>query len=175
MAGRTHTQWLEFLKKAADLPIGYTIDDLLWFQTVAKRQYPSLAPLVAACIHLAQDANLKISVEGTDRFVIKKRSIAANRGDLLSILRDPKLFPRNSDLSRLATRLMPNMHAYRFDKMSRGEIALRVLQYLESTDQKTRSQLESALRDAAELPPETEDQRQGFVARWENVIRDMKV
>lgn len=191
MSARTHKDWLEFLRKAADLPIGYSVDDLLYFQRIAERQYPALAPLVAACIHLAQASDMEIAVEGPEpsRQLVKQesnskvppRALFIGTNDTFSfnmtmMLSDEKLFPKNTDLIRLAARLLPDMHPYRFDKMSRGSIINKIVDHMAALPIKKRTKIEIALRQAADAtendPPATSS---SFFTRWEGIIKKMEL
>lgn len=181
MEQRTHKDWLEFLRKAADLPIGYSVDDLLYFQRIAEGQYPALAPLVAACVHLAQASDLAIAVEG---IAAVKTGMGPERGqtngyhqrDMTPLLRDEKLFPKNTDLIRLANRLLPDMHHYRFDKMSRSAIIGKIIDHMDMLPAKKRSKIEDALRQAAEAAKnEPSVPGSSFFTRWEDIIRNTKL
>lgn len=184
MSSRGHKDWLEFLRKAADLPIGYSIDDLIWFKTIAERQYPALAPLVSACIYLVQQSDMKIAAEGLDlkgsgkeesRHTEPSRNPEPISSDLSSLFMSQELFPRNNDLATFALRLMPDMRSYRFDKMSRGEIASRLVQHVERLDSKKRIQLETALREAVSALGEKSADTRSFVSKWENIIKSIKL
>lgn len=173
MAERTHKDWLEFLRKAAELPIGYSVDDLIWFRTIAERQYPALAPLVDACIHLAQESGLAIAFEGPAPRPTKARRAPQTRTPLFDLFKDRRLFPKNSDLATFALRAIPDMKEYRFDKMSRGDIALRLTEHIEKLGPKARDALETSMRNALSHPPEADDGSRSFVSKWTNIIKEM--
>lgn len=189
MTPRTHKDWLEFLRKAAELPIGYTIDDLLYFKRIAERQYPALAPLVAACIHLAQSSEMAIAMEGPPPVKARENpqtpaaspTVPASSGnghrprDMTALLRDEKLFPKNTDLVRLATRLLPDMHHYRFDKMSRSSIIGKVVDHMQTLPDKKRLQIEGALRQAADATRNESPVTSTFFSRWEDIIKNMNL
>ena len=67
---------------------------------------------------------------------------------LFDRLREKKLFPSNSELAEFAGNILPGIKGNRFDKMSRGDIAARVIEYLETKDPRTREALEASMRDA---------------------------
>jgi hypothetical protein len=191
MVARTHKDWFEFLQKAAELPIGYSVDDLLYFQRIAQRQYPALEPLVAACIHLAQTSDMEIAVEGPEpskQPVNGEPPFRAPTGtsslqtdgdhsrDMTMLLQDEKLFPKNTDLIRLATRLLPDMHQYRFDKMSRSSIISKIVDHMKTLPDKKRTKIGAVLRQAADAtqndPPVTS---RSFFTRWEDIIKNMEL
>jgi hypothetical protein len=199
MVARTHKDWLEFLRKAAELPIGYSVDDLLYFKRIAERQYPALAPLVAACIHLAQTSDMAIAVEGPEpeptpaktepaetaspvaTAETLKPAAPASSGnghyprDLMALLKDERLFPKNVDLVQLATRLLPDMRQYRFDKMSRSSIIGKIVDHMDGLPAKRRSKIVSGLREAAEATPDQSQPASSFFTRWEDIIRNMNL
>ena len=183
MEARTHKDWLEFLRKAADLPIGYSVDDLLYFQRVAERQYPALAPLVAACVHLAQASDLAIAFEGPEPAktvtVGSPARVHANgyhQREVSPLLRDEKLFPKNTDLIKLANRLLPDMHQYRFDKMSRSSIIGKIIDHMDTLATKKRTKIENALRQAAEATRnEPSVAGSSFFTRWEEIIKNLEL
>ena len=179
MVERTHKDWLEFLRKAAELPIGYSIDDLIWFRTIAERQYPALAPLVAACIHLAQQSDLAIALEGPSPRPAKAKKMTSAQSapqaqaPLFDLFKDKNLFPKNSDLINFAMRAVPNMKEYRFDKMSRGDIAHRLVEQIRSLSPQARDSLEASVREAVSHSPELGKEVRSFVSKWSSIIRDM--
>ena len=190
MVARTHKDWLEFLRKAAELPIGYTVDDLLYFQRIAERQYPALAPLVAACIHLAQTSEMAIAMEGPapekpqasqDPPLVPPATTLASSGNghhtraMAVLLKDETLFPKNTDLVRLATRLLPDMRHYRFDKMSRSSIIGKVVDHMDALPARKRTKIEGALREAAEATRNDPPATASFFTRWEEIIKNLNL
>ncbi len=179
MVERTHKDWLEFLRKAAELPIGYSIDDLIWFKTIADRQYPALGPLVAACIYLAQQSNLAIAFEGPTPRVAKAKKTSSiqsapqAQAPLFELFKDKNLFPKNSDLASFAMRAVPGMKEQRFDKMSRGDIAHRLAERIQGLSPQARDSLEASVREAVSHSPELGTETRSFVSKWASIIRDM--
>lgn len=175
MSYRNHDGWAEFLQKAVRLPTGYSLDDLKWFEQVAKRQYPMLAPLVTACIELARSSgNL-----GPSRSVEQKSEHVKNVADdsvqdVYEILRDISIFPKNSDVIELIQRMLPDMPAARLDKMSREEVIKRIDRQLDKEGLKRRYQFASVLRAIQSQPNSTGSRPLSFLARWEAVIRETK-
>jgi hypothetical protein len=92
---------------------------------------------------------------------------------LFDLLREPRLFPSNLDLSEFAARVLPNMSRKRFDKMSRGDIAARIIEYLETRDPHTRERLEASMRDA--MTSGSHADRQSFLSQWEKIIKGIEL
>jgi len=81
---------------------------------------------------------------------------------LFDLLRDRQLFPSNSDLSDFAARVLPSMTSKRFDKMSRGEIVAKLIDYVET-------------RDAMIAKPEKTSDRKSFFSKWEKIIKETQL
>ena len=183
MQARTHNDWLEFLRKAADFPVGYNVDDLLYFQRIAERHYPALAPLVAACVHLAQASDLAIAAEGSKPAkrgtVVRPTRAQANgyhQPEMTSLLRDEKLLPKNTDLIKLANKLLPDMHQYRFDKMSRSSIIGKITDHMDTLPPKKRIRIENVLKQAADATRnEPSVSPTSFFTRWEDIIKNIEL
>jgi hypothetical protein len=94
---------------------------------------------------------------------------------LFDMLRDRRLFPLNSDLADFAGKVLPDMGSYRYDKMSRGDIASRIIEYLETRDRKTRQGLESSMREAMDSSTDKPAVRKSFFAKWEKIIKGIEL
>lgn len=177
MGDRTHTLWLEFLKKAIDLPAGYSLDDLRWFEEVAKQQFPNLAPLIGACVTLASVSGNVNGSQKSRRQPTKDdtQSTSESATEILtSMMKDVTNFPKNSDLVRFVTDILPQEKAARFDKMSRDEIVKWFVRRYGSIDDRTRFRVVSALK-ALHQDAGIERTSPSFVTKWQNIIRDMKI
>jgi hypothetical protein len=93
---------------------------------------------------------------------------------LFDMLRDKRLFNSNSDLADFAGRVLPSMSRHRFDKMSRGDIAARIIEYLETRDRNTREQLEASMRTAMATGVEKPADRKSFLSQWEKIIKGIE-
>jgi hypothetical protein len=58
--------------------------------------------------------------------------------------------------------------------MSRGDIAARIIEYLETRDRRTREQLESSMRAAVESGTERASDRRSFLSQWEKIIKGIE-
>ncbi len=170
-----HRALLQFIKKIVEVPAGHSKEDLMIFRSVASKEYPSLIPVMDAYLRLAEKADTNVSpVERR-----QSRSKEARRGDpamhLFDMLRDKRLFPSNSDLSNFAARVLPGMSRTRFDKMSRGDIAARVIEYLETKDRHTRDELEASMREAMLSGSDKATDRKSFFTAWEKIIKGIEL
>lgn len=167
-----HRSLLQFIKKILDVPIGYSKEDLITFRSIASMDYPVVAPLIDEYIRVAEkaDTNIMSTVSGTSSKHSKTTTDPAQM-HLFDLLRDRRLFRSNSDLSDFAARVLPSMTRKRFDKMSRGEIVAKIIEYVETRDAKTRQDLESSMRDAMVASPEKTSDRKSFFSKWEKIIK----
>ncbi|MGH6980805.1 MAG: hypothetical protein ACREFC_06325, partial [Stellaceae bacterium] len=73
---------------------------------------------------------------------------------------------------------VPHMRTYRFDKMSRSDIAARIIEYIEDSGPGTREALEASMREAlgaiGKRPPK-DAERQSFISEWENIIKGRRI
>ncbi len=91
---------------------------------------------------------------------------------MFDLLRDKKLFPSNSDLSGFAARIIPSMTTLtRWEKMSRGEIVAKIIEYVETRDPRARQALEASMRDALASGPDKPSDRRSFFSKWEQIIK----
>ena len=70
------------------------------------------------------------------------------------------------------------MRNYRFDKMSRGDIAARIIEYIEQSDPRARSKLEDFMREAlGEIKSGHVRQvdRSSFFSKWERIIKGLEL
>ena len=160
------------------MPAGYSKEDLMIFRSVASRDHPSLVPVMDAYLRLAERADTNVALEGAHQPKHKSKE-AQNGGSvymhLFDMLRDKRLFPSNSDLSNFAGRVLPGMSRTRFDKMSRGDIAARVIEYLETKDRHTRDELEASMREAMVSGSDKASDRKSFFTAWEKIIKGIQL
>jgi hypothetical protein len=90
---------------------------------------------------------------------------------LFDMLRDRRLFPSNLELVNFAVRILPNIPRGRLGKISRPEIAARIVEYLETLGAERRATLEASMREAMTATPETSSERSSFFTKWERIIK----
>jgi len=169
-----HRSLLQFIKKILDVPIGYSKADLISFRSVASREYPTLVPVIDEYIQVAEKADTDvIPIKAVPSSRRSKVHADAAQMHLFDLLRDRRLFPSNSDLSDFAARVLPSMTRKRFDKMSRGEIVAKIIEYVDTRDAKTRHDLEASMRDAMTAAPDRTSDRRSFFSKWEKIIKGM--
>jgi len=157
------------VRKIVDVPLGYSRDDLHRLRFYAERDYPALTQVINAYLELSDRAMSDITLPGRK----SRAKVKSDGGEmhLFDLLRERKFFPSNSDLSQFAGRVLPNMSRKRFDKMSRADIAARIIEYLETTDPRTRARLESSMREAMALGTDRIADRKTFLSKWEKIIK----
>lgn len=163
---------LQFIKRIADVPLGYSREDLIMLRSVASREYPSLVPLIDEYVKLAERS--ATDVQAAPGTKVSKRPTSREM-HLFDLLRERKLFPSNSDLSEFAGNILPGIQRRRFDKMSRGDIAARIIEHLEVKDRRTREELEASMREAMKSSPTKPAERQSFLSKWEKIIKGMQL
>lgn len=169
-----HRRLLQFIKKILDVPLGYSKADLIIFRSVASRDYIALVPVIDDYIRVAEQADTDVAPSSAGNSSRRSKASAdAAQMHLFDLLRDRRLFPSNSDLSDFAARVLPSMTRKRFDKMSRGEIVAKIIEYVETRDAKTRRDLEASMRDAMVAAPEKISDRKTFFSKWEKIIKGM--
>jgi len=67
------------------------------------------------------------------------------------------------------------MTTRRFDKMSRGEIVAKIIEYVETRDAKTRHDLEASMRDAMISGTDKNSDRKSFLSKWEKIIKGIEL
>src|SRR4028118_539564 len=166
---KRHAAWLKFSRDVLDIPLGRSKQDLLAFRDLAHRNHRSLVPIIDEYLRLAEISDSDVRV---------KRPAAARKGPrqmhLFDLLREKTFFPQNLDLARFAERVLPHLRTFRFDKMSRSDIAARIIEHIESRDTDTRDMLEESMRSAlSEMSgkPAKEIERKSFLSKWESIIK----
>jgi hypothetical protein len=169
-----HRSLLLFIRRIVEVPLGYSKDDLLIFRSVASREYPSFVPLIDEYIQLAERADTMVvpTTDASSKSHPKKVRTSPEQMHLFDLLRDKKLFPSNSDLSGFAARIIPSMTTLtRWEKMSRGEIVAKIIEYVETRDPRARQALEASMRDALTSGPDKPSDRKSFFSKWEQIIK----
>jgi hypothetical protein len=165
---------LSFIKKIIEVPLGHSKEDLMTFRSIASREYPSVVPLIDEYLQLAERADTELGERPQAKAKSSKRGDAESM-HLFDMLRDKRLFPSNSDLSDFAGNILPNMRRNRFDKMSRGDIAARIIEYLETKDRRTRHDLEASMKEAMATGSDKAADRKSFFSKWEKIIKGIEL
>jgi hypothetical protein len=161
-----------FERDVLNVPLGWTKEDLKVFFDIAHAEHPALAQIIHGYIELAYRSDSHVRARPSSRG--KPGRSRAKQMHLFDLLREKAFFPQNLELSRFASRVLPHMRAYRFDKMSRSDIAARIIEYIEGSDPGTREALEVSMRealDAMRRRPPKDSERQSFLSKWEDIIK----
>jgi hypothetical protein len=173
---RRHRSFLQFVRKALDVPMGFSKSDLIAFRSVASKEYASIVPLVEEYLRLAESADTDVVIRQT-RIKPQARKEKEQQKDmhLFDLLREKSLFPDNRDLREFAGRVIPNMDRKRFEKISKTEIVARIVEYVETRDRRTRDKLEASMRDALMSSAAKKADRKSFFSKWENIIKGIQL
>ena len=167
-----HKALLQFVRRIVDVPLGYSKDDLRAFRRMINRDYAALAGVVDEYLQLAENADSVVSPLSHSKPLFSGWTRDnAEQMHLFDLFRDKRLFSSNSELSEFAGRILPKMVRRRFDKMSRGEIAAKIIEYLETLDASTRKDLEQSMRSALTSESDSTADRKSFFSRWEQIIK----
>lgn len=145
------------------------------FRSAASKEFPAFVPIIDEYLRFAERADTDIMPAGARSGHKSDRRDGSDSMHLFDMLRDKRLFPLNSDLADFAGRVLPGMGRYRFDKMSRGDIASRIIEYLETKDRKTRQGLEESMREAMTSSPDRPTVRKSFFTKWEKIIKGIEL
>ena len=163
-----HKRILQFVKRIIEVPLGYSKDDLVLLRSFASSEYPACISLIDEYVRLAERSSLDLpGVRAPLESTVARES---NDMHLFDMLREKKLFPSNSELAEFAGKILPGIKGNRFDKMSRGDIAARVIEYLETKDPRTRKALEASMQDAMKSTSEEAYRAASFLSKWERII-----
>ncbi|MBR0757477.1 hypothetical protein JQ604_35295 [Bradyrhizobium jicamae] len=168
---KSHKAWLTFVRKVVSVAAGYSRQDLWEFRNLASYEAHSFVPIVEAYLRLVENSETNVSSSK----IGPRKSRGLEQMHLFDLLRDKKFFPTNLDLAEFASRVVPHMRAYRWDKMSRGDIAARIIEYLEQSG--TRDKLEVSMREAfGQLDrPAKASERRSFFSKWERIIKGIEL
>jgi hypothetical protein len=177
---RRHVAFLAFAQKALGVPASYSKDELEQFAQIARTASPLLADVIEGYIRIAQLTNTNVEPVRPEIPPAPKNPDKASPGramHLFDMLRQKQLFPTNADLAKFAASILPNMSREsreRFRKVSRSEIAARIIDYLETLDPGTRDALERSMRGAMTRGTSRPADRRDFLSTWERIIKGMK-
>lgn len=157
-----------------DVPLGYSKGDLINFRSLASKDFPSITRLIDEYIYLAERSDTDVLAPGTTSRLKSKPKPDVSHMHLFDMLRERRLFNSNADLADFAGRVLPTMSRHRFDKMSRGDIAARIIEYLETRDRRTREELEASMRTAMEVGADKPADRKSFLSQWEKIIKGIE-
>lgn len=168
---KRHEAWLKFARDVLDVPIGRSKQDLFIFRDLAHHHHRALVPIIDEYIRLTEISDSEVRDRRAATRVTRK---GPKQMHLFDLLREKTFFPQNLDLARFAERVLPHLRSYRFDKMSRSDIAARIIEHIESRDPYTRDMLEESMRSAlsamsGKAPKEIE--RKSFLSKWESIIK----
>lgn len=162
---------LQFIKKMMDVAAGYSKDDLIQFRSLASHDYRVLVPLIEEYLRLAERSD-------TDAVVAPDRTRSARSGTqqpgqmhLFDLLREKRLFPSNNDLAEFAQKILTNVPSGRFSKISRPEIAAKIIEHLETLPGETKEKLEASMRDALKYGSKRPTDKDSFLSKWERIIK----
>lgn len=164
-----HKKWLSFLQKAAALPMDFSESDLVWLERVASVQFPSLVPLISACLTLARGQVVAepSSVESStttrpdSERTFKLRAIQ-------NLLESKSLFPNNFQLIAFAKERLAALPDYKFDKMSRERITKMMVDIVAQAPPRVRDEL---LAELQRVDNGQEQSRASFLKDWEHTIK----
>lgn len=162
---------LLFTKKMMDVAAGYSKDDLLQFRSLASHDYRILVPLIEEYLRLAERSDTEV-IAAPDR-VRPTKSAKQQPGEmhLFDLLREKRLFPSNNDLVEFAQQILTNVPSGRFGKISRPEIAAKIIEHLEMLPGETRAKLEASMRDALKSGSKRPTDKSTFLSKWERIIK----
>lgn len=175
MEDRTHKRLLEFIRKVLSVPMGYSKEDLTMFRSVASKNYPLLLGIIEGYLGLAEESETQLPMFGPGYSSGRSSRASSEEMHLFDLLREKKLFASNADLAKFAAKVLPGIKGNRFDKMSRGDIAARIIEFLETKDPSTRKKLQSSMREAVDSSPGRSVDRKSFVSKWEKIIKGIEL
>ncbi len=179
---RQHKTFLRFVSRLVDLATLYSKENLFKFLDISSKEFPALTGIIHEYIRLAEKADTDIECKSRPStfarsFAYLETTKLGNSKlemHLFDLLRSKKLFATNADLAEFAQRILPKMAPRRFDKMSRGDIAARIIVYLEGRKPEKRQRLERAMREALVLlssPSRKKTSKRTFFQQWEKIIK----
>jgi hypothetical protein len=166
-----HKPWLAFARKVMAVTESYSKDQLWALRNRALLEMPSMVPVIEAYLNMAE----RWESEGFPPAEPMNPS-RLPKVHLFDLLREEKFFPQNLDLAKFASRVLPKLRAFRFDKMSRTDIAGRIIEHIEKSDPEKRKRLEKSMREALTALSNKPDKTSRkdidtFLSRWERIIK----
>jgi hypothetical protein len=168
--------YMSFISKLTQLMSDYSHDDLEAFVHQSQKNFPTVAPVLIACMQMmAPEAGMNVRRRWKER--ISSNAMDRNaHAHLFDLLRSKELFPTNGDLATFAGRILPGMDKKRFDKMSRADIAARIIEYLETQDSIKSRRLQTSMRNAmARNSSSHKTERESFFSQWESIIKGIPI
>lgn len=176
LKNKKHKAFLKFISKLADISSLYNPEELKQFLKIAECDFPAFKPTIKTLITLTKKTSsevsyrLKSNTQNFNRFTVDNAS--KKHSHLFDLLRSKELFATNSELANFAKRVLPSISNKRFDKMSRGDIATRIIEYIEG--HKKKDLLEKTMRDAlvsmSDYPTDNQ-KKQTFFRKWEDIVK----
>ena len=156
MQEKKHKAFLRFVSRLVEIPTFYSKRELNKFLERADFDFPGLTKIIEEYIRLAErgECDVKDKLGRRDTYLHSRFLGSASAFNskfemhLFDLLRSKKLFTTNTELAEFAKRILPKMERRRFDKMSRGDIAVRIIEHLEARKPETRRRLEKSMREA---------------------------
>lgn len=169
---RRHKPLLTFIKKIMDVAAGYRKSDLLEFRSMASHDYRVLVPLIDEYLRLADRSDTHVRFPDVSAGSLRQENRRPGaQMHLFDLLREKRLFPSNNDLAAFARRILTNVPAGRFGKISRPEIAAKIIEHLETLPEETRHKLEASMRNALKSGAKKEGDKVSFLSSWERIIK----
>jgi hypothetical protein len=168
-------RFLRFVSKLTDALTQVSPDDLNDYERWASEGYVHLIPILKGCEELLRRFGPEINRPvGSYRLPVRNRYKDSEH--LFDLLRSKEYFPTNLELAQFASHILPDMSAKRFDKMSRADIAARIIEYLETFDPRTRKKAEYSMRTALmRLPASEKGIDQSFFSQWQRIIKGIEL
>lgn len=167
---KKHRPMLQFIKKIMDVAAGYSKDDLLQFRNLASHDYRGLVSLIEEYLRLAENSDTEVVVSDRNKSA-KPDKQQPDQMHLFDLLREKRLFPSNNDLAEFAQKILTNVPSGRFGKISRPEIAAKIIEHLETLPVETREKLETSMRDALKSGTRKPTEKSSFLSKWERIIK----
>jgi hypothetical protein len=171
MEDKRHRPMLLFIKKMMDVAAGYSKDDLIQFRSIASHDYRALVPLIEEYLRLAERSDTDVVSKHNLILPSKSDTKQPGRMHLFDLLREKRLFPSNNDLAAFAQKILTNVPSGRFGKISRPEIAAKIIEHLETLPEETRERLEASMRDALRHGSKKQTDTGSFLSKWEKIIK----
>ena len=171
MEDKRHRPMLLFIKKLMDVAAGYGKNDLLQFRSLASHDYRVLVPLIEEYLRLAERSDTNVIAVPDRARSAKLDRQQPGRMHLFDLLREKRLFPSNNDLAEFAQKILTSVPSGRFGKISRPEIAAKIIEHLETLPEETRERLEASMRDALRSGSKRPTDKGSFLSKWEKIIK----
>jgi len=164
-----HSKYLRFASQITQLLSEYSIEDLRAFLSAARHGFPSMMPVIEACIKMVDYSPQRGTPPRHDGDVVGQHRSSSLPGLFFSA----KAFPRNNHLGEFATKLVPSFPLMRFDKMSRKKIVRKIMACLDALPRNHRRDVEGKMiKIITSLESaQAEGNEDRFFSTWEAVIK----